>query len=179
MVSKWSKWVKNKDQYDGYLPIVIPIVVYHGVAEWQFSTEFSDMFRLPSEDFRLFTPKFNHILHDISHVDEESFKASVDIQTFLLLLKYIYRPELSHKLPEILSLLNELKDKDRITEYLPIIIKYILSVGKVSLDEIKEAVKSLPKGDETVETAAYHDSGTPPGTFWCNSPGADRKSQNR
>ena len=73
----------------------------------------------------------------------------------MLLLKYIYRPELSHKLPEILSLLNELKDKDRITEYLPIIIKYILSVGKVSLDEIKEAVKSLPKGDETVETAAY------------------------
>ena len=62
---------------------------------------------------------------------------------------------MSHKLPEILSLLNELKDKDRITEYLPIIIKYILSVGKVSLDEIKEAVKSLPKGDETVETAAY------------------------
>jgi biotin operon repressor len=112
------------------------------------------MFSLPSEDFRLFTPKFNHILHDISHVDEESFKASVDIQTFLLLLKYIYRPELSHKLPEILSLLNELKDKDRITEYLPIIIKYILSVGKVSLDEIKEAVKSLPKGDETVETTA-------------------------
>ena len=113
------------------------------------------MFRLPSEDFRLFTPKFNYILHDISHVDEESFKASVDIQTFLLLLKYIYRPELSHKLPEILSLLNELKDKDQITEYLPIIIKYILSVGKVSLDEIKEAVKSLPKGDETVETTAY------------------------
>ena len=130
-------------------------MVYHGAAEWQYSTEFSDMFSLPSEDFRLFTPKFNHILHDISHVDEESFKASVDIQTFLLLLKYIYRPELSHKLPEILSLLNELKDKDQITEYLPIIIKYILSVGKVSLDEIKEAVKSLPKGDETVETAAY------------------------
>ena len=155
MVSKWSKWVKNKDKFEGYLPIVIPIVVYHGAAKWEFSTEFSDMFRLPSEDFRLFTPKFNYILHDISHVDEESFKASVDIQTFLLLLKYIYRPELSHKLPEILSLLNELKDKDRITEYLPIIIKYILSVGKVSLDEIKEAVKSLPKGDETVETTAY------------------------
>ena len=155
MVSKWSKWVKDKDIFEGYLPIVIPIVVYHGAAKWEFSTEFSDMFRLPSEDFRLFTPKFNYILHDISHVDEESFKASVDIQTFLLLLKYIYRPELSHKLPEILSLLNELKDKDRITEYLPIIIKYILSVGKVSLDEIKEAVKSLPKGDETVETTAY------------------------
>ena len=154
MVSKWSKWVKDKDIFEGYLPIVIPIVVYHGAAKWEFSTEFSDMFRLPSEDFRLFTPKFNYILHDISHVDEKSFKASVDIQTFLLLLKYIYRPELSHKLPEILSLLNELKDKDRITEYLPIIIKYILSVGKVSLDEIKKAVKSLPKGDETVETTA-------------------------
>jgi len=34
------------------------------------------------------------------------------------------------------------------------LLEITLSVGKVSLDEIKEAVKSLPKGDETVETIA-------------------------
>ncbi len=61
----WSKWVKNKEQYDGYLPIVIPVVVYHGAAKWQYSTEFSDIFRLPSEYFRLFTPKLDHNLHDV------------------------------------------------------------------------------------------------------------------
>jgi hypothetical protein len=34
------------------------------------------------------------------------------------------------------------------------LLEITLSVGKVSLDEIKEAVKSLPKGGETVETIA-------------------------
>ncbi len=87
-------------------------------------------------------------------MDEKAFRESVDIQVFLMLLKYIYHPDLNQKLPEIMSLLHELKDKDRITEYLPIIIRYILKAGKVSVDEIKKAVKSLPKGEETVETTA-------------------------
>ena len=68
--------------------------------------------------------------------------------------QHIFHPDLNQKLPEIMSLLHELKDKDRITEYLPIIIRYILKAGKVSVDEIKKAVKSLPKGEETVETTA-------------------------
>ena len=154
MVQKWSKWIKDREQFDGYLPIVIPVVVYHGIGKWNYSREFSDLFRLPSNDFRLFIPGFEHILHDISNIDEDTFRASVEIRIFFLLLKYIFRPELSHKLPEILPLLHELKDKDRITEYLPVIIKYILKAGKVSLDEIKGAVKSLPKGEETVKTTA-------------------------
>ena len=154
MVQKWSKWVKDREQFEGYLPIVIPIVVYHGVAKWKYSPDFFDLFRMPSEHFRFFIPRFEHLLHDISHVDDESFRSSVDIRVFLMLLKYIFLPELNHKLPEILSLLLELKEKDRVTEYLPVIIKYILAVRKLSLAEIKEAVKNLPKGEETVETTA-------------------------
>ena len=93
-------------------------------------------------------------LHDISHVDEQSFKASVDIQIFLMMLKYIFSPELNHKLPEILFLLNDLSDKDRITEYLQVILKYVLTATRLDRGRIREAVRDIPKGVEIMETTA-------------------------
>ena len=154
MVLKWLKWSKDPDRFEGYLPIIMAVMVYHGTVKWRYSTAFSDLFRLPSEDFRPFIPSFEYILHDISHVDEQSFKASVDIQIFLMMLKYIFSPELNHKLPEILSLLNDLSDKDRITEYLQIILKYVLTATKLDRGRIREAVRDIPKGVETMETTA-------------------------
>ena len=154
MVHKWFQWIKNRELPDGRLPIVIPVVVYHGIRKWTYSLEFSDLFRMPSDDFRRFVPTFTHILHDISHIDENAFRVSVEIHVFLKLLKYASRPDLNHKLPGIISLLQNLKNKDRITEYLPVIIRYILNAGKMSVNEMKKAFKSLPKGEETVETTA-------------------------
>ena len=71
-----------------------------------------------------------------------------------MLLKYIFLPELHHKLPEIMSLLNDLNDKDRITEYLQVITKYILTAANLDREKLKEAVRDVPKGVETVETTA-------------------------
>jgi hypothetical protein len=48
----------------------------------------------------------------------------------------------------------DLDDKNKITEYLPVIIRYILSARNVSVAALKEAVKHLPKGEETMETTA-------------------------
>lgn len=75
MVQKWFKHIRE-DMYEGYLPIIIPIVVHHGRRKWRHSLEFADLFHVPSEGFRQYVPKFEHLLHDISHIDEEQFKSS-------------------------------------------------------------------------------------------------------
>ena len=72
----------------------------------------------------------------------------------MMLLKYIFLPELHHKLPEIMSLLNDLNDKNRVTEYLQVITKYILTAANLDREKIKEAVRDVPKGVEIVETTA-------------------------
>ncbi len=71
-----------------------------------------------------------------------------------LLFKYIYYPELRHKLPEVAGLLNQLKDKERITEYLEVIVGYVLSAGQVDVEDVRRVVKTLPQGEEIVNTAA-------------------------
>ena len=122
--------------------------------KWRHSLEFADLFHLPSEDFRQFVPQFEHLLHDLSHIDEERFKTTSLLRIVQLIMKYIDNPEQTYKLPEIVSLLQQLQDKDKITEYLALILQYVLRTGAVTIQQAKEIVRELPHGEETVETTA-------------------------
>ena len=153
MVQKWFKLIRE-DEYEGYLPIIIPIIVYHGRRRWRHSLEFVDLFNLPSEDFRQYVPQFEHLLHDISRIDAERFKTTTLLRIVQLIMKYIDNPEQTCKLPEIVSLLQQLQDKDKITEYLALILQYVLRAGTVTIQQAKEIVRELPHGEETVETTA-------------------------
>ncbi len=153
MVQKWFKLIRE-DEYEGYLPIISPIIVHHGRRRWRHSLEFADLFNLPSEDFRQYVPQFEHLLHDISHIDEEQFKTTTLLHIVQLIMKYIDNPEQTYKLPEIVHLLQQLQDMDKITEYLALILQYVLRTGAVIIQQAKEIVRELPYGEETVETTA-------------------------
>jgi len=72
----------------------------------------------------------------------------------LLLFKYIFNPELQHKLPEIFSLLRTLMGKETGLRYLEVVIRYLTSVldeDELSLQQIKEmAEQAISK-----ETGGY------------------------
>ena len=153
MVQKWFKLIRE-DEFEGYLPIIVPIIVHHGRRRWRHSLEFADLFNLPSEDFRQYVPQFEHLLHDISHIDEERFKTTTLLRIVQLIMKYIDHPEKMYKLPEIVGLLQQLQDKDKITEYLALILQYVLRTGAVTIQQAKDIVRDLPHGEETVETTA-------------------------
>src|SRR6056297_564543 len=44
------------------LPLIIPVVIYHGAQSWKFSRSFEDLFSFPDPEFSLYIPKFEHIL---------------------------------------------------------------------------------------------------------------------
>ena len=153
MVQKWFKLIRD-DEYEGYLPIIVPIIVHHGRRRWRHSLEFADLFNLPSEDFRQYVPQFEHLLHDISHIDEERFKTTTLLRIVQLLMKYIDHREQTYKLPEIVGLLQQLQNKEKITEYLALILQYVLRTGALTIQQAKDIVREMPYGEETVETTA-------------------------
>ena len=153
MVQKWFKLIRE-DEYEGYLPIIVPIIVHHGRRRWRHSLEFADLFNLPSEDFRQYVPQFEHLLHDISHIDEERFKTTTLLRIVQLLMKYIDHREQTYKLPEIVGLLQQLQNKEKITEYLALILQYVLRTGALTIQQAKDIVREMPYGEETVETTA-------------------------
>jgi len=152
-VQKWMYMLKNK-QLGKQLPIILPVVIYHGKTKWKYSLFFEDYFDLPSEAFKEFIPKYRHILHDIHSMGDNSFKTSTIMEIFHLLLKYVHYPELDTKIQEIYDLIETLPDEDRAKEYLKIIVRYVLIAGLLSTERVVQHTKRFPGGEEMVGTAA-------------------------
>lgn len=152
-VQKWMN-LYRRNKLAGYLPIVIPVIIYHGVSKWTFSHNFEDYFDIPHEAFRVFIPKFRHLMHDIAHMGDEVFKTSTLMEIFHLLFKYIHFPELDIKLQEIYDLLEQLPDEDKRKEYLFVILKYVLAVGPLSRERVTQYTRRFPGGEDMVGVAA-------------------------
>jgi hypothetical protein len=82
--------------------------------------------------------------------------AAVQLRVAFLLFKYIFREELRDRLPEILSLLDELARKRSGLEYLETVLRYLSrGTDKLKPDDLPRAVtQALTRGDEIMPTIA-------------------------
>jgi predicted transposase/invertase (TIGR01784 family) len=108
MVQIWDKFLVNHKKAR-HLPVIIPVVLYHGGKKWKLANRFSALFKYPVI-LKEFIPDFQFQLLDISHAADEEIKGSTALRILLMTLKYIFKPELKDKLQEILRLFLEIKD---------------------------------------------------------------------
>jgi predicted transposase/invertase (TIGR01784 family) len=151
-VQKWMWMLKNK-QLGRRLPIIIPVIINHGTRSWKYSVDFEEYFRLPSEAFRDFIPKYRHILHDIHSMGDESFKTTTVMEVFHLLLKYIHYPEMDTKLQEIYDLIETLQDEGQAKEYLKVIVRYVLIASPVPTQRVVQHTRRFPGGEDMAGAA--------------------------
>ena len=75
MIEIWE--LKMNKENNKILPIIIPLVMYHGADNWRIASSLGEMLHgydeLP-EDLKIYVPNFEHILYDISIYDDEDIK---------------------------------------------------------------------------------------------------------
>jgi len=155
MLRIWELYLKQNKNAET-LPVIIPIVIYHGPRQWEVDSRFVSLFNAPGY-MKEYIPDFTYNLYDISHVPDEEIKGAVLLRILFMTLKYIFTPELRHKLPEeIFPLFHELKDKEKGTEYLEVLLKYLTgSARNLPVDELNEAVTQLfEEGGDLMATIA-------------------------
>ena len=155
MVRIWELYLKQNKKAET-LPVVIPIVIYHGHKKWEVARGFSSFFKAPGY-LEEYIPDFNYRLYDISHVPDEEIKGAVLLRILLMTLKYIFTPELNHRLrEEIFPLFLELKDKEKGTEYLDVLLRYLTrSARGLPEKELDESVRKLfEEGGDMMQTIA-------------------------
>jgi predicted transposase/invertase (TIGR01784 family) len=154
MVKIWEKYLKqNRDATK--LPPIFPILIYHGEKEWKVETRFLYLFDVPAY-LEKYIPDFSFNLYDISHLPDEEIKGVVLLRIFLLTLKYIFNPELRDKLGDILQLFKELEDKSKVSEYLEMLLRYLVnSAENVTEDQYRKSLgQILEQGGDMMTTLA-------------------------
>lgn len=155
MVRIWELYLKQNKKTKT-LPVIIPIVIYHGSKKWEVDKRFTSFFKAPGY-LKEYIPDFNYNLYDISHVPDEEIKGAVLLRILFMTLKYIFTPELNYKLrEEIFPLFLELKDKKKGTEYLDVLLRYLTrSARGLPEKDLNESVSQIfEEGGDLMQTIA-------------------------
>lgn len=154
MVHVWDLYLANHDKAK-FLPPVLPLVLYHGKNKWNLGTRFSKLFKTPGP-LQVFIPDFKFLLVDISHEPDENIKGEPLLQILLKTLKYIFKPDIKNKLPEIIQLFEKIKNKNTALDYLAALITYLVNAaGNLDNEEIEVTVsKVFSEGGEIMTTIA-------------------------
>ncbi|NCC36219.1 MAG: Rpn family recombination-promoting nuclease/putative transposase [Chloroflexia bacterium] len=151
MVHGWERMERQR----GRLFPMVPIVVYHGTARWDIATDFQGLFELPAA-LQRYTPSFHYHFSDLSAYRDEDLKATAWLGAGLLALKYIARPELRERLPEVIALWYSLDDEASGLSHVETLLRYLVAAGKhvKFQDVIDAAVATIPLGGALMSTIA-------------------------
>lgn len=163
MVEIWQ--AKRNKEHAKQLPLIIPLVIYHGKSNWNISTSFSGSMigyhELPQE-IKAYIPDFEFLLYDISRYSDDDIKGSAKTRIIFTLLRDVVTKTGKELLESILRALyywKQIDNQETAVGYLETMFRYIFSVAKdLKEDDIEEVVKALEttemKGSDFVTTLA-------------------------
>lgn len=137
---------------------IVPVVVYHGRERWHIATNFNEQFTGP-EALRPYWPSFEYLLQDLSRLSDEEVRGTVHLQIGLLLMKYIFDPNLHGHLGDIFMLFHELSEAQSPLEYLRTVLYYVGNASRHLAPEemvtiVQEALAR--EGDSVMQTVASY-----------------------
>lgn len=129
-------WEAKMDKEAVRLPIIIPLVIYHGKADCRIPSSLGGILNgyeeLP-KDLKVYVPNFDYLLYDISVYTDEEIKGTAQTKIGLTLLRDIFTADTDKLLESFyrsVHYLNELEDRQTGIEYFETMIRYLLSSAK-------------------------------------------------
>jgi hypothetical protein len=124
------------------LPVIVPLVLYHGREKWSGSNDLSHLMGGTHQQLLAYIPDFSFVLVDLSKFSDDQIKGEILTRASLFLLKHVFAPGYEKKLPEILSLLRTLLEKKTGLQYIETIIRYILNTAEsITVSDLKHMVE--------------------------------------
>ena len=120
------------------LPMIIPLVFYHGLARWTVPLSVFETIDVP-EAFRPFAHSLSYILHNLAEVDFARLSQDRVLRAVLAILKYAFVTEVPETL--LRQILSDLPDGVPLEKQ---VYLYVARVYKMDLDKLR-TVASVAK----------------------------------
>lgn len=163
MAEIWGMKMK-KEEVNG-LPIVIPLVVYHGKSKWRFPLHlgaFLNGFEEMPQHVKEYLPNFHYLLYDLSDYSDEEIKGNAQLRIMLKLLRDVATKsteEFLRSFYEASHALIEIEDKQKGIEFFEITLRYVFNavrdLTKKDMEQIVRQIETtFPEGSEVAMTLA-------------------------
>lgn len=158
-------WEAKMDKEMGRLPIILPLVVYHGKSNWRIPSSLGSILNgydeLPA-DLKVYVPNFDYLLYDITDYSDTDIKGVAQTRIGLTLLRDIFTSDTEELLQSFyrsVDYLNELEDRQTGIEYFETMIRYISSAAKnLTKKDVERILKKIEtnyqEGSEIAMTLA-------------------------
>ncbi|WP_268239075.1 Rpn family recombination-promoting nuclease/putative transposase [Oceanobacillus neutriphilus] len=163
MVEIWETKRDNKDEKK--LPLIMPIVLYHGNTDWNAGASFSNLLEgyqdFPQE-LQKYVPDYEFFLYNVSDYEDEDTQLNVFLRIILMVFRDIRKNDVQVVLNTIyraVDYLRQLQDQRTATEYLETLFYYIFRVHRhltknQYYDIIKHIGNTYQEGSELAMTLA-------------------------
>jgi len=163
MIEIWETKANKENVRE--LPMIIPLVIYHGSSEWRINTNLGSMIsgydNIP-DDVKKYVPDYEYLLYDLSKYTDEQIKGEVQLRILLSIFRDIFTKDNQVIRKSILRAaehLRVLEDKQSGIEYFETFVRYILNAGqKLTREDINDIIEKIeatfPEGSETMMTLA-------------------------
>lgn len=163
MLEIWEAKIKKESANE--LPIIIPLVIYHGKDSWNIKTSLGELingYRELPEEVKKYIPNYEYLLYDLSKYTDEDIKGEAQLRILLSIFRDIFVKDNKGIQDSILRAalyLRELDNKQTGVEYFETFMRYILNAGqklsKKDIEEIMVKIESVyPEGSEAAMTLA-------------------------
>ena len=133
-----DQYLKNTDSKR--IPLILPLVVYHGLQHWTYSTDINDLVDAPKRLIEAYFLK-PFILVDLNLIDDAVLKKNTWLGVMELTLKHIFTRDMMPYIRDIIELLKRL-EKTNGKNFVEIVLTYILDRGEMNKDEFLGLVKA-------------------------------------
>jgi predicted transposase/invertase (TIGR01784 family) len=90
MVRIWESYFKQNKKVR-YLPVIIPMVVYHGEKKWRIDSRFNSLFE-ETEHMEEYIPNFRYDVYDVSHIPDEDIQGACVVENMFDGIKIYNEP---------------------------------------------------------------------------------------
>jgi len=160
MIKIWEQ--KMNKEKASKLPMIIPLVIYHGETRWSVAKSLGDiiegMEKIP-KTIRRHIPDYEYILYDLSPYGDEEIKGSAKLRIFLEILKAIFKEdfdEFIETLKRAFITLEEIDKQEKGIDYFETFVRYIMNARKdLNITDVYDVVKniSLERSEEIMTIA--------------------------
>lgn len=163
MVRIWNQNVNREN--DTHIPVIIPLVIYHGKTQWKSGSMLSDLildFEMLPDEVKQMTPDYRYQIYDLSQFSDDDIKGNAKLTITLSIFRDIFKKSGQEFLQTILNAaraIDALEEQETGLQYFETCMRYILTSGpQLSKEQLNTVIKQLAvtykKGSEVTMTLA-------------------------